>query len=50
MSYQLVGGVTAYQGTTGSGCESMTRHIGTETLPGHLRVAAVTNIPQWAQA
>eukprot|EP01023_Acetabularia_acetabulum_P019172 TRINITY_DN1972_c0_g1_i4.p5 TRINITY_DN1972_c0_g1~~TRINITY_DN1972_c0_g1_i4.p5 ORF type:complete len:101 (+),score=13.65 TRINITY_DN1972_c0_g1_i4:383-685(+) len=35
---------------TGSGCESMTRRIGTETLPGLLREAAVTNLPQWAKA
>ena len=34
----------------GSGCESMTRVIGTETLPKHLRVAAVENLRQWAKA
>ncbi len=49
-SYQVVGGVMAYQAKTGSGCESMTRRIGTETLPGLLREAAVTNLPQCAKA
>ncbi len=49
MSYQLVGGVMAYQGGDCSRRESATGHIGTETLPGHLRVAAATNIPQWTQ-
>ena len=33
-----------------SGCESMTRLTGTETLPRHLRVAAVENLRQWAKA
>ncbi len=46
----LVGGVMAYQGMMGSGRESVTRLTGTETLPRHLRVAAVENLPQWAQA
>ena len=32
---------------TGSGCESMTRLTGTETLPRLLREAAVENLPQW---
>ncbi len=49
-SYQLVGKVTLTKAKTGSGCESMTRRIGTETLPGLLREAAVTNIPQCAKA
>ncbi len=33
----------------GTGCESMTRLTGTETLPRHLRVAAVENLRQWTQ-
>ena len=31
------------------GCESMAPTTGTETLPGHLRMAAVENLPQWTQ-
>eukprot|EP01025_Chloroclados_australasicus_P020905 TRINITY_DN2199_c0_g1_i2.p1 TRINITY_DN2199_c0_g1~~TRINITY_DN2199_c0_g1_i2.p1 ORF type:complete len:181 (-),score=16.81 TRINITY_DN2199_c0_g1_i2:541-1083(-) len=31
------------------GCESMAPTTGTETLPRHLRVAAVENLPQWTQ-
>ena len=46
-AYQLVGGVTAYQGTTRSGSERTTRHIGTEIRPRLLREAAVGNIAQW---
>ena len=34
----------------GTGCESMARLTGTETLPRHLRVAAVENLRQWAKA
>ncbi len=45
-SYQLVGEVMAYQGYTGSGTERLARNIGTETLPGPPRRAAVTNIAQ----
>ena len=32
-----------------SGCESMARLTGTETLPRHLRVAAVENLWQWTK-
>ncbi len=49
-SYQVVGEVKAHQALDASGCESMTRRIGTETLPGLLREAAVTNLPQCAKA
>ncbi len=48
--YQLVGEVTLTKATTGSGTERLTRHIGTETLSGPPRRAAVTNIGQWAKA
>ena len=50
VSYQLVGGVMATKAMTGRGCESMIPNIGTETLPKHLRVAAVENLRQWAKA
>jgi hypothetical protein len=33
-----------------SGRESVARLTGTETLPRHLRVAAVENLRQWAKA
>ncbi len=46
ISYQLVGEVMAHQGMTGSGAERLARNIGTETLPGPPRRAAVTNIAQ----
>ncbi len=49
-AYQLVGGVMAYQGTTGSRPERATGHTGTETRPRLLREAAVGNIAQWAEA
>eukprot|EP01025_Chloroclados_australasicus_P016839 TRINITY_DN18603_c0_g1_i7.p2 TRINITY_DN18603_c0_g1~~TRINITY_DN18603_c0_g1_i7.p2 ORF type:complete len:120 (-),score=5.39 TRINITY_DN18603_c0_g1_i7:5-364(-) len=32
-----------------SGRESVARHTGTETLPRHLRVAAVENLRQWTK-
>ena len=47
---QLVGGVMAYQGMTGSRPERVTGHIGTEIRPRLLREAAVGNIAQWAKA
>ncbi len=50
MSYQLVGGVTAYQATTGSWSERMISHTGTEIRARLLREAAVRNIAQWAKA
>jgi len=56
MSYQLVGGVMAYQiplrwgAMTGSRPERVFGLTGTETLPRLLREAAVENLPQWAQA
>ncbi len=49
-SYQLVGEVMATKASTGSGTERLARNIGTETLPGPPRRAAVTNIVQWAKA
>ncbi len=50
VSYQLVGEVMAHQGSDGYGTERLTRNIGTETLPGPPRRAAVTDIVQWAKA
>ena len=50
-SYQVVGGVTAYQmPKTGSWCESTTSQRGTETRPPLLREAAAGNLAQWAKA
>ncbi len=49
-AYQLVGEVEAYQGKDGSWSERMISHTGTEIRSRHLRVAAVSNNPQWAQA
>ncbi len=49
ISYQLVGEVRLTKASTGSGTERLTRHIGTETLPGPPRRAAVTNIAQWTK-
>ncbi len=49
-SYQVVGVVMAHQAYDGYGTERLTPHTGTETLSGHLRVAAVENLRQCAQA
>ncbi len=48
-SYQLVGGVAAYQATTGSWSERMISHTGTGTRARLLREAAVRNFAQWPQ-
>ena len=40
-AYQLVGEVKLTKAKTGSWSERMISHNGTETRPGHLRVAAV---------
>ncbi len=50
MTYQLVGGVIDTKAKTGMGRESVPPLTGTETLPRHLRVAAVENLRQWAKA
>ncbi len=48
-AYQLVGEVEAYKAKTGSWSERMISHTGTEIRSRHLRVAAVSNNPQWTK-